>query len=78
MTNREKFNQYIREELDRKTIYFENLSNEELIDYAVNCAEISVSIGKELNYFKATEAGLPIGTTHDVQSWLGEESRKEI
>lgn len=78
MTNREKFNQYIREELNRKIAYFESLSDEKLVEYVVNDAKISVSVGEELKYFKATMAGLPIGTTNDVKSWLREENEKEV
>ncbi len=77
MTNRDEFNQYIRNLLNEQIEYFENLSDEELVDLTTENpnAGISLAVGRKLCYFKATKAGLPVGTKDDVKSWLGKEER---
>lgn len=76
MTNRNEFNQYIRNLLDEKIEYLENLSDEELVDFSVQNSDagIFLSVGSELCYFKVTKAGIPVGTKDDLKSWLGEEA----
>lgn len=77
MTNRELFNQYIRNCLERQIHYFEGLSDEQL---AENEGGIKLDVHKELCFFKIDHTRTDIGEKADVVKWLGERSRqyKEI
>lgn len=69
MTNREAFNQYIRECVERQLRYFEGLSDEQLAD---NEGGIKVDVHKELCFFKIDNTRISVGKKADVVKWLGE------
>lgn len=75
MTNREAFNLFVREEVERQLRYMEGMNNQGLVDYtiAVPGYHIEKNIGDALRYFKATHAPMPVGPKDKVIAWLDEE-----
>lgn len=70
MTNREAFNKYLREQVEKRIAYYEGLSDAELTEgeFLVN-----VNVHRELCYFKVTSTGKSIGSSDDVTKWLASE-----
>lgn len=71
MTNREVFNQHIKDCVERQLRYFEGLSDEQLVD---NEGGIMLDVHKELCFFKIDTTRTSVGEKSDVLKWLGETS----
>ena len=76
MTNRDVFNTNLRREVEEKLVYFEGLSNEELVKYTLDspAGGVRVVIYDELRFFKVESTHRGCGSAKDVIAWLGEES----
>lgn len=75
MTNREAFNAYLRNEIEKQLNYMENMNNQGLVDYtiAVSGYQIHRNIHDALCYFKAMTAPMPVGPKDKMIRWLDEE-----
>lgn len=79
MTNREAYNQFIREKVEEQLAYMENMSNEELVDYTVKYPgyHIEVKLGDMLCLFKCNSGKIPVGGPGTVTTWLNSERTAE-
>ena len=79
MTNREAYNQFIREKVEEQLAYMENMSNEELVDYIVKYPgyHIEVELGDMLCLFKCNSGKIPVGGPGTVTTWLNSERTAE-
>lgn len=79
MTNREAYNQFIREKVEEQLAYMENMSNEELVDYTVKYPgyHIEVNLRDMLCLFKCNSGKMPVGSSETVASWLDSERTEE-
>ena len=79
MTNREAYNQFIREKVEEQLAYMENMSNEELVDYTVKYPgyHIEVKLGDMLCLFKCNSGKIPVGGPGTVTTWLNSERTEE-
>lgn len=79
MTNREAYNQFIREKVEEQLAYMENMSNEELVDYTVKYPGylIEVKLGDMLCLFKCNSGKIPVGGPGTVTTWLNSERTAE-
>lgn len=75
MTNRERFNQCLRAEVERQIKYYEAMTSEELARsvYENPNQAIRVEIGQELGSFKARATGSCYGGPEIMAAWLTEE-----
>ena len=78
MTNRDAFNEYLREELRRQVAGLESKNNQRLVELLKERPEfqIRVDVGRELNYFMYTNLhGKPKHWkgTEDQVRWLDME-----
>ena len=71
MTNRTRFNRYLRDKIARQIEYYEAMSNDEIVNIAYNNpnTQIRFKLGDELIFFKT-----PIRSKEDLIEWLGDES----
>lgn len=78
-TNRQKFQEYLRKEFDRKMHWLETVSDEELVEWAGrNNARIELLVGRELCGFKLSETNaISVGTREDMLAWLKESEKAQ-
>lgn len=78
MTNRERFNQYIRDEVERQLGYYEAMTNEELARslYDNPGQIVRVEIGKEIGYFKLRATRSSFKGPDMMAAWLTEEAER--
>ena len=81
MTNREAFNQHIREELNRQAEAWEQADNKTLLKWTTGVhrdAHIEVKVGRELCYFKMDKThSTSVGSMQDVLEWLEQEVEQD-
>ena len=78
-TNRDKFNQYVRDRLDEQCRAWERMSNREFADYIhdVKDSHVEVELGMELMMFRYKELNSMPGCDRDtLVKWLGEKARE--
>lgn len=75
MTNREAFNRYVREEVEKQLQYMERMTNVGLVNFTIAVPDyhIEKNIHDALCYFKATHAPMPVGPKAKMIAWLDEE-----
>lgn len=80
LTNRERFNQYIRDEVERQIEYYEAMTSEELARslYDNPGQIIQVKIGQELGFFKVRATGSSCGDLDTMIAWLMEDAGSVI
>lgn len=77
MTNREAFNAYIREEIEKQLHYTESMGDDELVNYTCKFPtyRINVVIGSELSVFKLNKThSISVGSPEQMKEWLKQEA----
>lgn len=79
MTNREAYNSFIRELVEKQLAFMEGMSNEEFVDYTVKYPNyhIEVKLGNMLCLFKCNSGKMPVGGPGTVTTWLNSERTEE-
>lgn len=80
LTNREAFHQYIRKIAEKQIASIESMSDEDLVQHAIESKGFGVHIdaGNNISYFKAMTAGMPIGPKSAVLDWFKKEAPDQI
>ena len=76
MTNREKFNEFLRQEMEEKLAAVVSMDNGLLVA-APKEFKISLMVHNMLCLFKINSTGESIGTAQDVVDWLNKERTEE-
>lgn len=76
-TNKEAFFDYVRSELEAKIKVWENMSEEEFMEWlSVEDSQICFYMGRELSWYKMGKTNaISVGTAAEVNAWLKKEAR---
>lgn len=80
MTNREAFNAYFRQSVEKQITNIERMSNCELIDFTVahSCFRIELNVYDVIRYFKMVNDKAKIGKPDEIKVWLDCEYKGQV